>query len=209
MIASRRPAQGTARMIVRFADFLWCRIAKPTDGSVDPLAGELRNAPVTSMRSCVPRPGDAASGCRSAVLGLEIRSTEYSLTRSCARTPEILDSKEKIPTPPLPGETVYDFRKDDAHERGIWRRAPLASYRTASPGLGAALFAATSDATNTFFFAYENLTTPATLGLAQKEQRARESQVDAGILRLRRHAAVHQAARRRELDGRVRRSGQA
>ena len=50
-----------------------------------------------------------------------------------ARTLQILDSKEKIPTPELLGETVYNFWKDDAHERGIWRRTTLASYRTAAP----------------------------------------------------------------------------
>ncbi len=50
-----------------------------------------------------------------------------------ARTLEILDSKEKIPTPELLGETVYNFWKDDKHERGIWRRTTLASYRTAAP----------------------------------------------------------------------------
>ncbi len=49
------------------------------------------------------------------------------------RTLEILDSKEKIPSPELLGETVYNFWKDDAHERGIWRRTSLASYRTAAP----------------------------------------------------------------------------
>ncbi len=50
-----------------------------------------------------------------------------------ARTLEILDSKEKIPSPELLGETVYNFWKDEAHERGIWRRTSLASYRTAAP----------------------------------------------------------------------------
>ncbi len=50
-----------------------------------------------------------------------------------AKTLEILDSKEKIPTPELFGETVYNFWRDDAHERGIWRRTSLASYRTAAP----------------------------------------------------------------------------
>src|SRR5512140_3244774 len=50
-----------------------------------------------------------------------------------AKTLEILDSKEKIPFPELLGETVYNFWKDDAHERGVWRRTSLASYRTASP----------------------------------------------------------------------------
>jgi prolyl oligopeptidase len=49
------------------------------------------------------------------------------------RTLEILDSKEKIPTPELHGDTVYNFWKDDVHERGIWRRTTLASYRTANP----------------------------------------------------------------------------
>ena len=49
------------------------------------------------------------------------------------KTLEILDSKEKIPTPELLGDTVYNFWKDDAHERGIWRRTSLASYRTAAP----------------------------------------------------------------------------
>ena len=49
------------------------------------------------------------------------------------RTLEILDSKEKIPTPELLGDTVYNFWKDDVHERGIWRRTTLASYRTANP----------------------------------------------------------------------------
>ena len=53
-----------------------------------------------------------------------------------ARTLEILDSKEKIPSPELLGETVYNFWKDDAHERGIWRRTSLASYRTAAPAVG-------------------------------------------------------------------------
>src|SRR5215470_16516598 len=49
------------------------------------------------------------------------------------RALQILDSKEKIPDPELYGETVYNFWKDDVHERGIWRRTTLASYRTASP----------------------------------------------------------------------------
>jgi len=49
------------------------------------------------------------------------------------RTLEILDSKEKIPTPKLYGEAVYNFWKDDAHERGIWRRTTIASYKTAAP----------------------------------------------------------------------------
>src|SRR5215470_11583582 len=49
------------------------------------------------------------------------------------RTLEILDSKEKIPTPELYGDFVYNFWKDNTHERGIWRRTSLASYRTENP----------------------------------------------------------------------------
>jgi prolyl oligopeptidase len=49
------------------------------------------------------------------------------------RTLQILDSKEKIPTPEILGDAIYNFWKDDAHERGIWRRTTLASYRTATP----------------------------------------------------------------------------
>ncbi len=49
------------------------------------------------------------------------------------RTLEILDSKEKIPMPRLLGDTIYNFWRDDAHERGIWRRTTLASYRTPAP----------------------------------------------------------------------------
>ena len=49
------------------------------------------------------------------------------------RTLQILDSKDKIPDPELLGETVYNFWKDDVHERGLWRRTTLASYRTARP----------------------------------------------------------------------------
>ncbi len=49
------------------------------------------------------------------------------------RTLEILDSKEKIPNPETLGPAVYNFWRDDQHERGIWRRTPLASYRTATP----------------------------------------------------------------------------
>ncbi len=49
------------------------------------------------------------------------------------RTLQILDSKEKIPTPDLLGDYVYNFWKDENHERGIWRRTSLASYRTPAP----------------------------------------------------------------------------
>jgi prolyl oligopeptidase len=49
------------------------------------------------------------------------------------KTLAILDSKDKIPVPSILGTTVYNFWKDDRHERGIWRRTTLESYRTAAP----------------------------------------------------------------------------
>jgi prolyl oligopeptidase len=47
-----------------------------------------------------------------------------------ARTLEIYDSKERIPYPEFMGRFIYNFWQDKAHERGIWRRTTLASYRT-------------------------------------------------------------------------------
>jgi prolyl oligopeptidase len=49
------------------------------------------------------------------------------------RTLQILDSKDRIATPSFYGSTVYNFWQDQAHERGIWRRTTLDSYRTAEP----------------------------------------------------------------------------
>jgi prolyl oligopeptidase len=59
---------------------------------------------------------------------LEARKEQTDL-RAHARDPEF---EEKIPTPDLLGDTVYNFWKDDVHERGLWRRTSLASYRTAA-----------------------------------------------------------------------------
>ncbi len=50
-----------------------------------------------------------------------------------ARTLQILDSRERIPSPSLRGDMVYNFWQDKDHPRGIWRRATLASYRTPAP----------------------------------------------------------------------------
>ncbi|HET7293716.1 MAG TPA: prolyl oligopeptidase family serine peptidase [Vicinamibacteria bacterium] len=50
-----------------------------------------------------------------------------------ARALAILDSKEKIPAPELLGTTVYNFWKDEGHERGLWRRTGLDSYAQPQP----------------------------------------------------------------------------
>ncbi|MGP5303745.1 prolyl oligopeptidase family serine peptidase [Brachybacterium alimentarium] len=46
---------------------------------------------------------------------------------------EILDAKDKIPGVVLRGEHLYNFWTDADHERGLWRRTTLESYRTDAP----------------------------------------------------------------------------
>ena len=45
----------------------------------------------------------------------------------------ILDSKERIPAVTRIGEHVYNFWRDAAHPKGLWRRTTLADYRRADP----------------------------------------------------------------------------
>ncbi len=49
------------------------------------------------------------------------------------KTLQILDSQERIPTPTLRGDSIYNFWQDKDHPRGIWRRASMASYRSPKP----------------------------------------------------------------------------
>ena len=46
---------------------------------------------------------------------------------------EVLDSAERIPYIARRGEFRYNFWRDAAHPRGLWRRTTLASYRTDAP----------------------------------------------------------------------------
>ncbi|MBD5786233.1 S9 family peptidase [Cellulosimicrobium terreum] len=46
---------------------------------------------------------------------------------------EVLDSDAKIPEVSKIGEHYYNFWRDARHERGLWRRTTLDSYRTGSP----------------------------------------------------------------------------
>ncbi|WP_328587605.1 hypothetical protein [Serinibacter arcticus] len=46
---------------------------------------------------------------------------------------EVLDSKDKIPGVGLAGEHLYNVWVDAEHEKGLWRRTTLDSYRTDSP----------------------------------------------------------------------------
>ena len=46
---------------------------------------------------------------------------------------EILDSDAKIPFVSKIGDHYYNFWRDAAHPRGLWRRTTLAEYRTDTP----------------------------------------------------------------------------
>jgi prolyl oligopeptidase len=50
-----------------------------------------------------------------------------------ARILEVLDSDAKIPFVQKLGQYYYNFWKDQAHPRGLWRRATLAEYRKDKP----------------------------------------------------------------------------
>jgi len=58
-------------------------------------------------------------------------SPAYEATRRAIL--EVLDSEQKIPAVRKIGDRYYNFWKDAAHPRGIWRRTTLAEYRKRAP----------------------------------------------------------------------------
>ncbi len=46
---------------------------------------------------------------------------------------QVLDTDARIPYVRRRGEYLYNFWRDEANPRGLWRRYPLASYRTDTP----------------------------------------------------------------------------
>ena len=102
------------------------------DGSTDPhqwleeVTGEEalawvqeRNAAAESELDAVPDPQDPAGAPLTRTLQAEIL--------------EILDAKDRIPGVVKRGEFLYNFWTDAEHERGLWRRTTLESYRTEEP----------------------------------------------------------------------------
>jgi len=49
------------------------------------------------------------------------------------RVLSILNSEDRIPTPSIMGDHVYNFWQDAAHERGIWRRTSMVEYASGNP----------------------------------------------------------------------------
>ncbi|APX34269.1 prolyl oligopeptidase [Brachybacterium sp. P6-10-X1] len=103
-----------------------------SDGSADPhqwleeVTGEdalawvhERNARAESELEQVVDPRDADGAPLAATLQREIL--------------EILDAKDKIPGVVMRGDHLYNFWTDAEHERGLWRRTTLESYRGEDP----------------------------------------------------------------------------
>ena len=69
---------------------------------------------------------------RNAETAATIEATnEFAATEQAIR--EVLDSDDKIPDVSRIGEHYYNFWRDAQHERGVWRRTTLDSYRTDHP----------------------------------------------------------------------------
>jgi prolyl oligopeptidase len=65
---------------------------------------------------------------RNAVTVKELEAErDFTAIRDQART--ILDSKERIPAVTKRGKWLYNFWRDDANPRGLWRRTTLAEFR--------------------------------------------------------------------------------
>ncbi|WP_087484597.1 prolyl oligopeptidase family serine peptidase [Brachybacterium massiliense] len=103
-----------------------------SDGSTDPhqwleeVTGEdalawvrERNAAAEAELDEASDPRDPSGKPLAATLQHEIR--------------EILDAKDRIPGVVKRGEHLYNFWTDAEHERGLWRRTTLESYRTEEP----------------------------------------------------------------------------
>ncbi len=68
---------------------------------------------------------------RNAEKAQRLATDSFALTKS--RILEVLDSDAKIPYVTRRGDHYYNFWTDAEHERGLWRRTPVESYRDQEP----------------------------------------------------------------------------
>ena len=102
--------------------------------------------PTTSAATASPEPaadpylwleeveGDEALGWvreRNAEAHATLAGADFEATEAAIR--EVLDSDARIPEVSKIGDHYYNFWRDAEHERGLWRRTTLESYRTDSP----------------------------------------------------------------------------
>jgi len=104
---------------------LWCAMPQPVpaDDAVDPF---LWLEDVTGERALDWVRGRNAESVEALAGSDRFRSLE-------ARIRTILDSKERIPFVSRIGDRYYNFWRDAAHPKGLWRRTTLEEYRRADP----------------------------------------------------------------------------
>jgi prolyl oligopeptidase len=64
---------------------------------------------------------------------LEKLSKEKDYQQIYDKSLDILNSSDRIAYPTIQGNYVYNFWKDKDHERGLWRRSSLSSYKSGKP----------------------------------------------------------------------------
>ena len=64
---------------------------------------------------------------------LDILTTQPGYEEMFQKNMEIYNSTERIADPSIRGEYIYNFWQDQKHERGIWRRTRIKSYRSENP----------------------------------------------------------------------------
>ncbi|MFC8599600.1 prolyl oligopeptidase family protein [Isoptericola sp. NPDC057191] len=100
----------------------------PSDTPLDPAAPDpfawLEDVEGEAALSWVRERNDHAHATVGAAPGFEARQTAVR---------EVLDSDERIPDVSRIGDHLYNFWRDAAHERGLWRRTTPDSYRTDAP----------------------------------------------------------------------------
>src|SRR5215510_5176927 len=67
------------------------------------------------------------------VVALKQLKADPDYQKNYDSTLAVLDATDRIPTGQVYVSHVFNFWQDEAHVRGIWRRATIASYETASP----------------------------------------------------------------------------
>jgi len=64
---------------------------------------------------------------------LDVLTSQEDYRQLYEQNLEILNSTDRIASPSIYGDYIYNFWQDQQHERGIWRRTPRESYLTGNP----------------------------------------------------------------------------
>ena len=113
-------------LLSRLVPLVLLFLAMPEPASADDADPFLWLEDVTGERAL-----DWVRGRNAASTGALAESERFRSLESRIRT--ILDSKERIPFVSRIGDRFYNFRRDAAHPKGLWRRTTLEEYRRADP----------------------------------------------------------------------------